>query len=208
MRVAVLVCFLSGCGAVFAPKCVNDGDCDSGLRCNTAFEPPSCQPLYAGVTDALCSDDYFCVSKTCRLKRCLDVSAGAPLGNVVPATVHHKVSLGAPTTVLFTDDARNDCASWTTGIIQGHTAMVSLSATTGQLADGQRLTWATDADVRAGRVSKPFAAFVQDDLSGVDLKAASGTFVINHLPTSSDPGFRFQLLGGGIDATFTSVLCP
>ena len=34
--------------------CVNDSDCDSGQRCNTALTPPECQTLYCGEAGSSC----------------------------------------------------------------------------------------------------------------------------------------------------------
>ncbi|MGK0360564.1 MAG: hypothetical protein ACI9U2_002877, partial [Bradymonadia bacterium] len=42
------------------PPCINDTDCESGTRCNTALTPPACQTLYSGGAACLCSQDAFC----------------------------------------------------------------------------------------------------------------------------------------------------
>jgi hypothetical protein len=66
---------------------VNDLDCTSGSRCNSALAPPQCQKLYCGASGSTCSADFFCTSGlTCVGGVCSPPATGP---NVVHGEVNH-----------------------------------------------------------------------------------------------------------------------
>lgn len=218
--VAALVA-LSACGTTpggaalcaTGTHCVADTDCASGSRCNTALSPPACQPLYCGTSGSACSQGYFCESQNCVKQACLSTTAGTPLGNVVPTTITYSIAAdgGYGTSLIFTDDARNDCAAWTALVDYGNAAWLRVGSSAGQLTEGQVVGWITDADALAGRGRSPYAVFTRDTLSGLSLHKRQGSVTVVHLPTAQKPEFTVTLTAadGGLDGTFTvRPVCP
>lgn len=196
------------CGAL-GPKCVTDADCDSGLRCNEGFDPPSCQPLYSGATDSRCSADHFCTSKLCRRGQCADLSTASLLGSVMPASVRYvPPRVGAvPAAVFFSDDPASGCGS---SNMSAREAYLSFSRAE-SLAEGQVVAWVTDDAVRAGTAPSPSGSFVRDGLSDVSLHTLSGTLTLVQVPTAADSTFRVRLQSTDrrVDSLITATpICP
>ena len=46
-----------------AASCIDDTDCPEGARCNQVLSPPTCQRLFCGGANTLCSDVGFCMEQ-------------------------------------------------------------------------------------------------------------------------------------------------
>jgi hypothetical protein len=212
--VAGVSTFSCGTGA----HCVGNADCASGEHCNTALALPTCQPLYTGGKGSTCSENALCTSKVCAAHACLDIDQKGMLGPVVPVTVtwvNHSDDggIGTSAVVIFTDDARNDCAAMQAKQTYGNSAMLWVETAGALNANpGATLTWITEADHAAGKGRPPFAFFLDDHLSGQLLFMSRGSVTLLSVPSEPTQGplvVSLDSSDGGVHSTFAAApLCP